>query len=77
MKSICENIIEHMKYRWEPCIKYKGSRLGKELFRKIRKIKRDFKWRMKSPEINGVRVSCNDKFVTKLKNKDIKEKKRD
>ena len=66
-----------MKYRWEHCIKYKGSRLDKELFRKIRKIKRDFKWRMKSPEINGVRVSCNDKFVTKLKNKDIKEKKRD
>ena len=30
-RSICENIIEHMKYRWALCIKYKGRRLDKEL----------------------------------------------
>ena len=66
-KRICENIIQHMKYRWALCIKYKGRRLDKELLRKIPKIKKDFKWRMKTSEINGVRVSYNDKFVTKLK----------
>ena len=32
---------------------------------------------MKSPEIYGIRVSYNDKFVLKLMNKDIREKKRD
>ena len=31
---------------------------------------------MKSPEINGIRVSYNDKFVLKLMNKDIREKKK-
>ena len=30
-KKICESIIEHMKYRWALCIKYKGRRLDKEL----------------------------------------------
>ena len=42
-RSICENIIEHMKYRWALCIKYKGRRLDKELLRKIQKIKKDIK----------------------------------
>ena len=74
--SICKNIIEHMKYRWDLCIKYKGRRLDKELLRKIPKINKHIKWEMKSPEINGTRVSYNDKFVLKLKNKDIREKKR-
>ena len=31
---------------------------------------------MKFPEIYGIRVSYNDKFVLKLMNKDIREKKR-
>ena len=31
---------------------------------------------MKSPEIYGIRVSYNDKFVLKLMNKDIREKKK-
>ena len=75
-RSICENIIEHMKYRWALCIKYKGRRLYKQLIRKIPKIKKDIKWRMKASEINGVRVSYNDKFVMKLKKKDIKERKK-
>ena len=73
-KQICENIIEHIKHRWKLCIKYKGRRLDKELLRKISKVKKDFKWRMKSPEINGIRVSYNDKFVLKLKNKENKKK---
>ena len=65
-KQICENIIEHIKHRWELCLKYKGRRLNKELLRKIPKIKKDFKWRMKPPVINGIRVSYNDKFVLRL-----------
>ena len=76
-KSICENIIEHMKYRWELCIKYKGRRLDKELLHKIPKINKQIKWQMKTQEINGIRVSYNDKFLLKLMNKDIREKKID
>ena len=76
-KSICQNIIDHSKYRWDLCIKYKGRRLDKELLRKIPKVNRQIKWEMKTPEINGIRVSYNDKFVLKLMNKDIREKKRD
>ena len=30
---------------------------------------------MKAQKINGIRVSYNDKFVLKLMNKDIREKK--
>ena len=75
-KKICENIIEHMKYRWALCIKYKGRRLDKELLRKIPKINKQFNWKVKNTEINGIRVSYNDKFVQKLMNKDIREKKR-
>ena len=37
-KSICENIIEHMKYRWELCIKYKGRRLKRNYFIKFQKL---------------------------------------
>ena len=74
-KSICQNIIDHTKYRWDLCIKYKRRRLDKELLRKIPKVNRQIKWEMKTPEINGIRVSYNDKFVLKLMNKDIREKK--
>ena len=74
--TICENIIEHMKYRWELCIKNKGRRLDKEFLPKIPKVNKQIKWDVKSPEINGLRFSCNDKFVLKLMNKDIIEKKR-
>ena len=66
-KNICENIIDHMKRRWELCIKFKGRRLDKELLQKIPKIKKDIKWKIKKQEINGIRVSYNDKFVQKLK----------
>ena len=75
-KTICENIIEHMKYRWALCIKFKGRRLDKELLRKIPKINKHFKWKMNAREINGIRVSYNDKFIQKLMNKDIREKKK-
>ena len=76
-KFICQNIIDHIKYLWDLCIKYKRRRLDKELLRKIPKVNRQIKWEMKTPEINGIRVSYNDKFVLKLMNKDIREKKRD
>ena len=75
-KNICENIIDHMKRRWDLCIKFKGRRLDKELLQKIPKIKKDIKWKIKKQEINGIRVSYNDKFVLKLKKKDIMEKRK-
>ena len=65
-----------MKQRWDLCIKYKGSRLDKEILRKIPKIKNEIKWGIKKQEINGVKVSYNDKFVLKLKKKEIKEQKK-
>ena len=68
-KQICENIIEHVKHRWELCIKFKGRRFDNELLRKIPKVKRNFKWRMKSAEINVIRESYKDKFVIKGRNK--------
>ena len=37
--QISENKIEHIRHRWELCIKYKGRRLDKELKRKISKVK--------------------------------------
>ena len=43
--------------------------------RKIPKINKHFKWKMNAHEINGIRVSYNDKFIQKLMNKDIREKK--
>ena len=73
-KAICQNIIEHIKYRWELCIKFNGRRIDKELLRKIPKIGKEFKFHMKNESINGVRISYNDKFILRLKKKDIKEK---
>ena len=43
-KSVWENIIEHIKYRWALCIKYKERRLDKELLWKIPKLKKDITW---------------------------------
>ena len=73
-KTICENIIEHMKQRWELCIKYNGRRIDRELLKKIPKVGHDFKFRLKKKSINGIRISYNDKFIVKLKNKDIRDK---
>ena len=73
--TICENIINHMKQRWELCFNNKDRRLDKELLPKIPKIKKDIKFGIKKQEINGGRVSYNDKFVLKLKKKIRKKKK--
>ena len=62
-----ENIIQHMKYHWKLCMKYKGKRLDKELLKKIPKMKKVCKWKISPSEINGVRISYNDKFVKKPK----------
>jgi len=56
--------------------KYNGRRIDKELLRKIPKIGKDFKFRLKNESINGVRISYNDKFILRLKNKEIKDKKK-
>ena len=63
-----------MKHRWELCIKYNGRRIDRELLKKIPKVGEDFKFRLKRKSINGIRISYNDKFIMKLKNKDIKDK---
>ena len=55
-KQICNNIIEHLKYRWDLCIKYRGRRLDKELLRKIPRINKDIKWNIKHPTIDGIRM---------------------
>ena len=41
-KQVCQNIIEHVKYRWELCIKYNGRRMDKELLKKIPKVGKIF-----------------------------------
>ena len=71
---ICSRIIEHIKKRWELCIKSRGRRLDKELLRKILPNKEQIKWKVKNSCIEGVRISYNDIFVLKLKDKDIKER---
>ena len=73
-KTICENIIEHIKHRWELCIKYKGRRIDRELLKKIPKVGKEFKFKLRKKSINGIRISYNDKFIERLKNKDIKDK---
>ena len=73
-KQVYQNIIEHVKYRWELCIKYNGRRMDKELLRKIPKVGKIFEFKIKNNSINGVRISYNDKFILWLKKKDIKDK---
>ena len=51
-----------------------GRRIDRELLKKIPKVGHDFKFRLKKKSINGIRISYNDKFIMKLKNKDIKDK---
>ena len=74
--EICQRIIDYTKKRWDLCIKHRGRRLDKELLRKIESNQDSIKWKVKNSLINGVRVSYNDKFVLKLKKRDIKEKQR-
>ena len=74
--EICERIIEHTKKRWDLCIKHRGRRLDKELLRTIESNYDSRKWKVKNSIIQGIRVSYNDKFVLKLKKRDLKEKER-
>lgn len=75
--EICEKIIDHIKKRWELCIQHKERRLDKELLRKISSDNnKEIKIKFLKSKINRIRISYNDKFVIKLKNKDIKEKNR-
>jgi len=75
-KIICQNIIEHIKYRWELCIKYNGRRIDKELLRKIPKIGKEFKFKLRNESVNGIRISYNDKFILRLKKKKLKIRKK-
>ena len=75
-KKICEKIIQHTEKRWNLCIKHNGRRLDKQLLRKIKPEKDKAKLKVQKSIINGVRISYNDKFLEKLKNKDIKDKKK-
>ena len=72
--EICKNIINHFKERWKLCAIHKGRRLDKELLAKIPSTHRDIKWKVKNCSIEGVRVSYNDKFVERLKAKEIRGK---
>ena len=72
--EICKLTIEHAKKRWELCIKHKGRKFDRELLRIIEMNQEDIKWQIKNNQINGIRISYNDNFVLKLKNKEIKEK---
>ena len=75
--TICQNIIDNMKERWKLCLMHKGRRrLYKELLRKIRPNTKYINWTVKKSSITGIRVSYNDKFVMRLKARDLKEKNR-
>ena len=55
---------------------HKGRRLDKQLLQKISSQKKKLKLKLSNNRINGIRISYNDKFVMKLKNKEIREKKK-
>ena len=65
-----------MKERWKLCLLHKGRRLDKELLRKIKSTHKDTNWKIKKSSIARKRVSYNDKFVMRLKARDLKEKNR-
>ena len=74
--TICQNSIDNMKERWKLCLLHKGKRLDKELLRKIKSTHKNTNWKIKKSSIAGIRVSYNDKFVMRLKARDLKEKNR-
>ena len=74
--EICNKIINHVEKRWDLCIKHKGRRLDKELLKKIASENSKTRIKLLKAKINGIRISYNDKFVDRLKNKDIREKTR-
>ena len=55
---------------------YKGIRLEKQLLRKISSQRTELKLKLSKIRINRIRISYKDKFVLKLKNKEIQEKKK-
>ena len=73
--DISKRIKKHIKKRWDLCLCHKGIRLDKQLLRKISSQRKELKLRLSKNRINGIRISYNDKFVRKLKNKEIREKK--
>ena len=74
--EICNKIINHVEKRWDLCIKHKGRRLDKELLKKIASDNAKTRIKLLKAKINVIPISYNDKFVDKLKNKDIREKTR-
>ena len=64
------------KKRWELCLYHKGIRLDKQLLRKISSPRKVLKLKLPKKRINGIRISYSDKFVIKLINKEIREKKK-
>ena len=64
---MCERIINHIKKRWDLCIKHKGRRLDKQLLKKISSTKNNLRLKLAKSKINGVRISYNDKFVLSSK----------
>ena len=46
--EICELIIEHIKKRWDLCIKHRGRRLDKELLRTIESNHDSIRWKVKN-----------------------------
>ena len=54
----------------------KGRRPDIELLRKIRPNRKYSNWTVKISSIAGIRVSYNDKYVMRLKARDLKEKNR-
>ena len=75
-KEMCERIIEHVKKRWDLCILHKGARLDRQLLQKISAKRTKLKLNLSKEKINGVRISYNDKFLFRLKNKEIRDKKK-
>ena len=74
--EICNKIINHVEKRWDLCIKHKGRRLDKKLLKKIASENSKTRIKLLKAKINGIRISYNDKFVDRLKNKEIREKTR-
>ena len=72
--EICNKIINHVEKRWDLCIKHKGRSLDKELLKKIASDNAKARIKLHKAKINGIQISYNDKFVDRLKNKDIREK---
>ena len=72
--TVCQNIIDNMKERWKLCLLHKGRRLDKGLLRKIKSFHKVTNWKIKNSSITGTMISYNDKFIMRLKARDLKER---